>query len=300
MEKSLRIYKRRLGLFLFLLVLIISGVFLAKIGHWPIKIGGGGDQPEVLAPTIINGELVLPKVGTGSGELADLGKAVPTRLGVISANLIPIMGKDQNGTSSQLSGIRILGEMGDSGNKVVTDFSPVIRFLDAGGKTIGQKVGRLSTGWDFFGVGPNEKTLYDVTVDNPPTADRLEIVLNVAVASEAAVFEPLKIASRSVEVKTATYQGDASNSAQQSVEYYSMSGQVVNALSDPVSDISVYAWVKDKEAKVFAFARQDFKNDLLAPGEKIDFRMTLLPLKANETYDSYEISAWGKRYRLNL
>jgi DUF971 family protein len=139
-----------------------------------------------------------------------------------------------------------------------------------------------------------------VTVDSPPAADRLEIVLNVSSATEAASFDELKIASRSMEVKTATYQGEATESGGEKVEYYSVAGSVVNILSDPVSDITIYSWARNKEGKVFAFNRQDFKNDLLMAGDKIDFRILLLPLKIEGEFDSYEVAAWGKRYRLAI
>ena len=257
------------------------------------KGGTVSGTTDVAIPTIINGELVLPKLSTGSAVVSVLGSKV--RLGIISANLIGI--PDQSG---KLTAIRILGEVSNIGEKIVNGISPVVRFIDKNGKTVGQKIGRLSTGWDFFGVMPGEKALYDVTVDSPPEADKLEIVLNASSATDSALFDQLKIASRSVEVKTATYQGNASDSAGQKVEYYSVTGSVVNILSDAVSDITIYSWVRDKEGKVFAFNRQDFKNDLLAAGDKINFRILLLPLKSGEVYDSYEVAAWGKRYRLNL
>ncbi|MBI4099705.1 hypothetical protein HY440_01735 [Candidatus Microgenomates bacterium] len=286
--------KWRVGMFLVALgVVLVGGLYWrgAFRGVWQKTLS----LPDVAIPTIINGELVLPQVATPAGDLnQNLGKAM-TRLGVISANLVPIVGTDQ-----KLTGIRILGEMTNVGDKVIIGASPVVRFFDTTGKVLASKIGHYSAGWDFFGIGPSEQTLYDVTVDNPPTADKLEIVLNVAAASDSAVFDELKVASRSMEVKTASYQGNASDSAGEKVEYYSVSGSVVNALLDPVSDIAIYAWVKDKDNKVYAFARQDFKNDLLASGEKLDFKITLLPLKTGETYDSYVVAAWGKRYRLNL
>jgi len=281
--------------------LLIGGlVFRNKIvGLFPNK-GAVSGATDVSLPTIINGELVLPKLATGSA-ISTLGNKA--RLGIISANLIGI----QDSQTQKLSAIRILGEVSNIGEKIVDGMSPLVRFIDKNGKTIGQKIGRLSTGWEFFGIVPGEKTLYDVTVDSPPDADRLEIVLNAASATDSALFEQMKIASRSVEVKTATYQGSgggaqATESAGkgEKVQYYSVTGSVVNTLSDPVSDITIYSWARDKEGKVFAFNRQDFKNDLLAVGGKLDFRILLLPLKNGEEYDSYEVAAWGKRYKLNL
>lgn len=279
----------------------LAVIFVGAVVVWRgQKAGGIAGESNVAIPTIINGELVLPKLATGSA-VTSLGGG--GRLGIVSANLIGIT--DQQ--TQKVTGIRILGEMNNLGDKIVNGISPVVHFINRDGKTIGQKIGRLSSGWEFFGVAPNEKTLYDVTIDNPPEADKLEIILNVSSATDSALFENLKIASRSVEVKTATYQGSGSGAqgtesagAGEKVQYYSVSGSVINTLSDPVSDITIYSWARDKEGKVFTFNRQNFKNDLLVVGDKVDFRILLLPLKTSEKFDSYEVAAWGKRYRLNL
>lgn len=238
---------------------------------------------DVTIPTIINGELVLPKTVSNLSKME-----TATRLGVVSANLVGVF--DQQ----KFVGIRIVGEMTNLGGKVVDRFSPLVRFFDKDNKLVGQKVGRNSASYDFFGVGPGNKSLYDITVDNPPTSDKVEIVLNVESATTSAVFDELKIASRSVEIKI------ASDSAGQKVEYYLVSGKVVNQLDQPVSDIAVFSWGRNHENKVMAVGRADFKNDLLMAGDKVDFKIILLPLKDGEKLDSYEVAAWGKKYRLNL
>ena len=310
----------RVALVVGLLVLVVLGLmFQDKINAF---LRRGNKSPtaaaDVLVPSIVNGELILPKVikddNPGSNNLAFL-----SRLGVISANLIGVYDQQKK----ELSAIRIIGEAANSGSKTVDGISPVVRFFDKGDKVVGQKIGKLTPGFDFYGASPNDKTYYDVTVDSPPTSDKLEIVLNVASATTSAIFEPLKILSRNIEVKTATYQGPAeptssaagaasvsaisSTSAKtappvepEKIEYFTVTGSVINTLSSPISDISVYAWVRDKENKVFSFTRQDFKNDLLPTGEKLDFRLNLLPFKTNAAYDSYEVAAWGKEYKLNL
>ncbi len=282
-----------------LLLLLVVVLALVGIGLWFFFRQRDGKSKEevvdVSIPTIVNGQLVLPKVATTEGNIQTTLNAT-ARLGVNSANLIGIY-DNQN---QKLAALRIIGETTNVGTKVVTAISPYVRFLDPEGKMVGQKIGRLSDNFTLYDFLPGARSYYDVTIDNPPTADKLEIVLNVSSSSDSATFDDLKIASRSVEKKTATYQGSASDSAGQQIEYYTVTGQVVNTLTDPVSDISVYAWVKDTEGKVFSFGRQDFKNDLLSPRDKLDFKITLLPLKLDQKYDSFEVAAWGKRYRLNL
>ncbi|MCL4390183.1 MAG: hypothetical protein M1484_02035 [Patescibacteria group bacterium] len=279
----------------YLLVSLLIG-FALTVGvvHWRVRnFGAVRGVSDVAVPTIINGNLVLPKVTAGASNLGSVG----AKLGVVSANLVPVM--DQQ--SQQVTAIRIIGEMQNTGTGVVTGISPQLRFLDSAGNVVAQKIADLTTGYSVFGVGPGETTVYDVSVPNPPSSDKLEIILNVSQASGSGAFDELKIASRSMEVKTAVAQGAAaSESGTQSFDYYTVTGSVINVLSDPVSDISVYAWVKDEAGKVFAFAKQDFPNDLVSPREKLDFRINLLPLRTDEKYDSYEVAAWGKRYLIDL
>lgn len=282
---------------LLLLLVVLALVGAAVFFLWPrqINLKKEGKITDVSFPAIVGGELILPKVATTAGSLGSTFNKTTARLGVNSANLIGIFDSSQ-----KLSALRIIGEMTNVGTKVISVISPYVRFLDKDGGVVGQKIGRTTDNFTLFDVLPGTTTYYDVMVDSPPVADKLEIILNVVSSSDSAMFDSLKIASRSVEIKTATYQGSASDSAGQKVEYYSVSGRVVNTLSDPVSDISIYAWIKDKDDKVFAFARQDFKNDLLATGDKVDFKINLLPLKVDEKLDVYEVAAWGKRYRLSL
>lgn len=241
----------------------------------------------VTIPTIIDGELVLPKVATPAATVAP-----KSGLGVVSANIIGIYSEEK------LSGIRIIGETLAYGEKTAAQFSSVVKFLDVNGKILAQKIAHLTSGFEFFGLRPGEKSYYDVTVDSPPTADRLEVALNPVYADKELDLYSLKIASSSVETKFADYSSGASGSASSKVAYYLVSGAVENSLSDPVVDITIYSWAKDKDGRVFAFARQDFKNDLLPAGEKIDFKLILLPMRLDFKFDSFETAAWGKRYKL--
>lgn len=267
-------------------------------------------ETDVSVPTIINGNLILPKIiSTTDNSQKSGGLQMMGRLGVISANLIGVYDEKQK----QLTGIRVIGEAANLGSQIVNGFSAVVRFYDAENRVVGQKVGRLSNGYDYFGIMPNDKSYYDVTVDNPPTSEKLEIVLNTTSSTPSALFEPLKIASRALEKKLATINQptpEASSSSEatpsatptpapeEKVEYYTVSGSVMNLKTSPISDITIYAWAKGNDNKVFTFGRQDFKNDLLLPGDKIDFKINLLPFKGDVTLESYEIAAWGKEYKL--
>src|SRR3989344_4409808 len=308
---------------------IVGVMILVVLGgyYWLGFYGKGAKEQrevgkvEVTRPTIVNGELVLPKVGAASGSLSD-GK-----IGVLSANLFGVFdpsagslrsdsGQAGQGPSAGLTpklvGIRILGEIENRASGKIDGLSPVVRFLDQEGKVMGQKVGRLTPGFGFLGFMPQEKTVYDVMVEDPLQADKLEIIINSA-PGEGGKFEPLKVAGRNIEVKTARYQGGQDASASggpvgsegemteatpPEIEYYTVSGQAENGLVDAVTEITVYAWVKGAGGEVFSFGRQDFGSDLVNPGEKVDFRINLVPFKADEIYDSYAVAVWGRRYKL--
>lgn len=259
--------------------------------------------PEVNAPTIINGELILPKPEDApTNTLAQFGEN--SRLAVENAILMPIREQDK------LVAIRMLGEMRNRGQETIDGVSPIVRFFDASGKVVGQKLAEPSDAFKFFSLESGGKTIYDFTVKDPPESEKIEIMVNVSSSTASAAFEPLKIASRSMEIKTANTQGSpqstssdsasASDSASQQVEYFIVSGSVFNTESDPYSEITIYSWAKAEDGRVLAFEKQEFKNDLLISGNQLDFKITLLPLRLDSKMQTYEIAAWGKRYKLDL
>lgn len=248
--------------------------------------------PQVTIPTIIAGQLVLPTISSQPESTPASSKET---LAAVSANLVGLF--DQ-ATPPKLTGIRIVGEVLNLGTKKVTAFSPVIKFLDKTGQTISQKIAQPSPNFAFFGLAPNQKTLFDVTVSQPPPADKIAIEINPQTGS-GQDFTELKIATQSLEIKTAPYSPTSTPSSPQKVEYYLVSGTVENQLADSVTAMSIFAWAKDKNDQVFALSRQDFTHDLLPQGEKIDFKILLLPIKLDTSLHSFVVSAWGKRYNTN-
>lgn len=245
--------------------------------------------PRVTLPVIgDNGELVLSS--TSSGQLEKpLSSA---KIGVLSANLAAIYDKEK------MTGVRILGEMINFGDLHIDAVDPVVRFFNKKGSMISQKIAKFSTNYDFYEVPPKDKIFYDITVDSPPISDRLEIVFNVVSSTGSAKFLPLKIASRSMELKSADVQAKDSSSSAQQIEYYTVTGKIVNTFSNLISDITVYAWGKDVAGRVFASGRADFKNDLISPSGQVEFKIVMLPIQQNQKLESYEVAAWGKEYKL--
>jgi hypothetical protein len=269
---------------------------------------------DVVLPTIYNGELVLPLMATQSAKNNFGNNSFTGRLSVGSANLAAVF--DSN---NKLAGIRVVGEVTNVADQFALSVSPVVRFYNNENALVGQKIAHFSTGFDFRDLAPQDRSVYDVIVDNPPVSDKLEILFNVTASSPSATFESLKIANRNLETKTATINNQnqaaetppvATTSAAtpsaavvppgQKVEYYVVSGQAINPLPNPVTDIVVYAWAKNSEGKVFALGRVDFKNDLINPDEKVDFKVMLIPIKEDQTLINYEIAAWGREYLLGF
>lgn len=342
LRRCVRFFKARPFLIIGAVVLVLSGggfIFKDRLVNYFKNPTINYTVPDVSQPTIVQGDLVLPKVML---EKFNATSGKQSQLHVLSANVFGVFDSTaQNPAQSnpfapapapKLVGIRIMGEVGNVGSTVVEEVSPAVRFLDSSDNEIGRKVGRLTPGFSFFGVLPNSQSIYDIMVDEPPNADKMEIVLNTVSATTSAKYDVLKIVKKAIDVKTAVNQqqspskpknasdsGAASQSAQKSVsggpagsegeetqsdttsapteiEYYTVTGSVQNSLSDPVSDVSVYVWVKDGDGRVFSFGRQDFKGDLIATGKNVSFSINLFPFKDGEKYASYEVAAWGKRY----
>lgn len=245
-------------------------------------------------PTIINGELVLP---TDKNNLEAANSTLPKEgmiyLGVISANVLGIPSKD----SSKLDGLRIFGEIKNNSQVAVSSLDAVVRFIGEEDKRLGQKVGKLSEGYIFPGMSAGEKTLYDITVDEPIESAKIEIVISAVPGITESGYKALKIGERNFETKFTQENQNASESGDQ-VEYYMLSGKVVNVLDTHVTDIYLRGWARDGEGKVFALGRQQFKNDLLPSGESLPFRFMVLPARLGDKYETYEVEAWGKEFKL--
>lgn len=289
-EKLQRLKIYLIPAFFGIILISIINYFLF-VGFFKNKDQSYSKLPEVTLPTIgPNGELILSQEASISGQTNK--SLTVTKLGVVSANLSAIYDKEK------LTGVRIIGEVANMGDKHVDSVDPVVRFYNNKQALIAQKIAKFSSGFDFKEVPPREKVFYDVTVDNPPSSERLDIIFNVVSSTDSAKFLTLKIASRSMEMKTTEVQSEEASGSAQKVEYYTVSGKVVNTFNNLLSDITVYAWGKDITGRVFVFGRTDFKNDLLSPSDQVDFKIMMLPVQANLKLDSYEISAWGKEYHL--
>lgn len=282
-----------LGIGTVILIIAIAAVYFFTHQNKNTKTKAVTD---VLLPTIIDGELVLPKIDLSLKRTATESGAntlLDNQIMVISANLVGTYSQAPSASEGgQLTGIRIMGEMFNPGKIRITSFLPVVRFLDNGGNLKTQKIAHYSDGFEFYGLDGQTKGVYDVTVDGPPTADRIEIVLKPQ-DGDKALRPPvaLKVASRSAEIKSISMNG-------QPIDYYSIMGEVINMTDSDVADILVNAYVKDKEGKVFGVNKELFKSDLIRPGETIPFKVMVLPIQSNAIYSDFVVEVWGREYKL--
>ena len=206
-----------------LIIIITGGLFI-----WKYKI----DKPvvikniDVTVPSIVGGELVLPKVDLTSNSPPQSGAStlLDDQIYVLSANLVGIYSQPQSASESgQLTGIRIMGEMLNPGKNRVNNFLPVVRFLDNEGNLKTQKIARFSDSFEFYGLDPGSRGVYDVTVDAPSATERIEVVLKPQDGDKT--LRPavnLKVASRSAQIQTVTAQDG------RKVDVYVVAGEVIN------------------------------------------------------------------------
>lgn len=279
---NLRTLKIYLVPFLFFLIIALICVYLAtdffSSNHFKKE---NLKTINVNLPTIINGELYVPS-STISAKTSNI--STNSKIGVVSINLAAITSQD-----GQITGIRAVGEVVNKEHNFINEMIPIAKFIDNQGNIISQKIGRLNANFRFPSIPENGKSAYDVVFEYPPVSEKIELFFNVASASSFPEFVPLKIASRSMEIKSVDNEG-------KKIDYYIISGNVVNPYESSISDISVISYTKDKEDKIYSLGNTNFKNDLLSKDQKIDFKIPLIPFRTDFIYESYEIFAWGKYY----
>jgi hypothetical protein len=271
----------RVGVVSFLLgFLLFFVIYLPKIvrNTRPDVSAQPSKTSDVVLPQIVAGQLVVPT----SGE--SLRNLKPS-LAMVSVNLVGIYDKNQ------LSAIRILGTIKNLGNSFVDSFTPVVKFLDVEGKVTAQKIAHLSANYSFFGLSEGEEAVVDITADEPPVSDRVEIILSASSSGMIPESSQIKIQNKRIETVSASASG-------QTVDVYRIEGEIVNTRSLPVSDISIFGWVVDDQGRVFGLARQDFKSDLLNPGGAIAFKMMVLPVRVDSKFSDWQLQAWAKEYKL--
>ncbi len=260
---------------------------------WNLKSGkpGTSKNNNVSIPTIIGGELVLPEVDLKLNKQSQLTGGdvlLEDQIWVMSANLVGIFKEQIASAPAQLASLRVLGEMYNPGKGPITNYLPIIRFLDGENNLLTQKLGRYSSNYELYLLEPNTKGVYDITVDDPPLSDKIEVVLKPQ-EGDRTLRPPvaLKVASRSSEIQTT-----------QGYDTYLVKGEIINTTAFPVADILVNAYVLDTENKVFGVARESFKSDLIRPGETIPFKILVLPVKTDSIYEETIVEVWGREYRL--
>ena len=207
----------------------------------------------------------------------------------------PPAGGSEEGLSSnsklELVGVRILGEYQNVGNMTAHDVRPIIRFYDKTDRLLATKRAEPTSPFRFLPLEPNEISLYDVSVPSPPDSQKFQIELKPVPPSKetaSSTLSPkyLKLKEKSLEDAVATTETGT-------VNYHKFNGTMVNTSQNTLTNILVYAWLKNKDNKVFANGVKEFSHDLLAPNQELEVLMSILPTQLSEV-ESYEVKLWGE------
>lgn len=340
-RKPLARFKTRFFKIAILLLLLSAVVSLGF--RLQTKLKGGfrpSDLPENLEktvlgeidqPTIVGGELLLPKVNKNNLEedkLSPLPQETrqTSKIRVVSANLVgqyEQVKEEQGGLEAEegglenkereqvspssvptpapaikLVGLRVVGEIQNIGQKRVEAISAVVRFGDENNNFVANKLAVLTEPYEFLGLEPGETGFYDVSVPNPPESARIEIGINpIAGQSLKEDFTGLKISQKKLEEKITSLPAQAGNQGQE-MTYFEASGEIWNTEEDKnlmVQAPTVRFWLKDENGQVFGWGQKKFEADLLSSGQKLEFKFFIIPVKAAKLA-GFEVEAFGKKY----
>lgn len=220
---------------------------------------------------------------------------------VLSGNFFPVKGQD----GKSVVGVRLIGEIQNTGEEVIEDVSSVVRFFDVNEKEVGVKVSEFFPGFEFLPIEPGKVGLFDLFISEPPASERTQFLMEIKKPKEqkkkvALQFVTKQVVEREQEVAQQQEQqlpgSTPSAQSTQKVKYLSCFGSFFNDQKMPIKDTVVLIWVKNKEDKVFGYGMKKFTQDLLLPGKSQDFEINFLPF-VEEKMVSFEIRVFGEEYQ---
>lgn len=222
-------------------------------------------------------------------------------LKVLSGNFFPV--KSQDGKT--IVGVRLIGEVQNTGEEVIEDVSSIVKFYDKAEKEIGVKVGEFFPGLEFLPIEAGKLGLYDLFITEPPASEKAQVLMEIKKPKEENKKIALEIVSKQVaekEQEVVQQQNqqipDSTSSANQpgeKIKFFSCSGSFVNNQKVSVKDMIVLVWVKNKEDNVFGYGVKKFTQDLLLPDKNKDFEINFVPF-IEDKMASFEIRVFGEEY----
>lgn len=237
------------------------------------------ELPEVIIPTDKNAEEEAPVLSPS------------LELKVLSATLVGLWREDKK-NEKELVGIRILGEVRNTGNQVVLEPAPIFKLFDKEKNLIANKRAEWTQPYKFQPLPPGEETLFDTYLNiSPKSFDSIEVSFNTTHAAEELPpeIESLKIIDRKMEQKVASAEETSNN-----INYFQFSAKLKNTGDTDISDLAVQVWVKDSENNILAADYANYPQDILTPGQEIPILRNLLPLRTGEMKD-YKVKVSGEK-----
>ena len=269
--------------------------------------------PEIKLP-----EIVFDLSGTENADI-NADNAEPTssaQLKIVSANLIAIYeetadsetarqpdsqpdsetgeetadsetNQPVSNTAPRLAGLRILGEYQNIGQTTANDVQAIIHFFDEDNHLLATKRAEPASPFRWLPLEPEQISLYDVVVPEPPPSARLQVELK-----EKKNQDPLPLSLEELKLK----ENELSAATSNNVNYHQFKGAIINVSEKTLTNILLYIWLKDIEGRVFAHAIKSFPYDLLAPDQELNVVVPVLPAKEGKMA-VYEVKLWGEEMR---
>jgi len=258
------------------------------------------ETPRILKDLEQLTEIKLPEIilNFSDTENADINaeKTSSAQLKIVSANLIAIYEEAASQPDSEtarqpdsqatprLAGLRILGEYQNISQITANDIQAIIHFFDENDRLLASKRAEPVSPFRFLPLEPEQISLYDVVVPEPPPSARLQVELK-----EKKSQDPLPSSLEELKFK----ENELSAATSNNVNYHQFTGTIINISEKTLTNILIYIWLKDIGGRVFAHAVKSFPYDLLAPDQELNVVVPVVPAKEGKMA-VYEVKLWGE------
>lgn len=212
-------------------------------------------------------EITLPKIAPGKPAAATESKA----LKLLNAHAASTNLKNREG--KKMTGLRILGEIQNMGNKIIENAIILVNFYGEDEALIDTKTGVWHQDYKFLTLPPGGVNVYEVLIPEPPTSETISLTIKPNPATQANN-------SVGLEIKGEKLEGAVLEKDGQQVHYFKFTGILVNNHDFAVLNPGIYIWIKDDKDKVIGASYRTFNDKKLEKKEEFDVQVDLLPISS--------------------
>jgi len=228
-------------------------------------------------------EIALPKIAPEKPTGTAASKIKLLNANATTANL-------KDGEGKKMSGLRILGEIQNMGNKMIENAIVLVNFYGADEALMDTKIGVWHQDYKFLSLAPGEINIYEVLIPEPPTSESVTVGIQSIPLDQA--NSPIRLEIKSEKLEGAVLEKDG-----QQIHYFKFTGTLVNNNDFAVVNPGIYVWIKDDKDKVISASYKTFNDKRLEKGEELNVRLDLLPL-SSESKVAYHTR--GRAFAENL